>query len=93
MNRKGARDMEKQGELLFNGQSIEKALNDLLFSKSVALEYEPISSKKEPVSPIEKKISRLRYLMYRTKKRRKQVKLAWRILRLYELLDIEDEVA
>jgi hypothetical protein len=84
--------MEKHGELLFNGRSIEKALNDLLFSKSEPQAYEPVKEIK-PVSPIEKKISRLRYLMRRTRKRRIQVKLAWRIIELYELLDIEDEVA
>jgi ubiquinone biosynthesis protein COQ9 len=97
MNPKGARDMEKHGELLFNGQSIEKALNDLLFSKSEPQVYKPEPAQKsirdQLADRIEKKIARLRYLMHRTRKRRKKVKLAWRVATLCEIADTRKEVA
>jgi hypothetical protein len=76
------------GTLLFNGQSIEKALNDLLFSKSEAQVYEP--KRKVQLSSTEKKIKRLSYLMRRTKNSRIWRKLGWRI---NSLSDTREEVA
>jgi ubiquinone biosynthesis protein COQ9 len=92
------RNTNGNGMLLFNGQTIEKALNYLLYSKSQAQVYTPEPAPKslqeQLIERIEKKIARLRYLMNRTRKRRKKVKLAWRILGLYDQLDlIEEEVA
>ncbi|QYY44744.1 hypothetical protein ACKE5C_19320 (plasmid) [Aneurinibacillus thermoaerophilus] len=91
------RNTNGNGMLLFNGQPVEKALNDLLFSKSQAQVYTPEPAPKslqeQMIERIENKIARLRYLMNRTRKRRKKRKLAWRVVALCEIADAMKEAA